>query len=325
MSFFSKLKEKFSKKKEKDKAVYLSGFEKTNQTFSDALNQMSYSFHGVDDEFLEQLTIVLLESDVGIQLADLICERLKEKCDAYPGVTFHWAMNFLLEIMKDIYEEYPDQPIVYNENGPTVILLEGVNGSGKTTSCAKLAQLYQNEGKKVAFVAADTFRAGAIDQLAKWGDRLNVPTIKGSENGDPSAAIVDGCRFAKEKGADILLCDTAGRLQNKTNLMQELAKMNRVSGREIEGAPHDTWLVLDATTGQNGLSQAEVFAESTKLTGIILTKMDGTAKGGIILAIKHKLHVPVYFIGLGEQPDDLRPFDLDSYLYSISEGLKGVQ
>lgn len=323
MSFFSKLKDKFTHKE--DKAVYLQGFEKSKNTFSDALNQMSYSFHGVDDEFLEQLTIVLLESDVGITLADLICEKLKKKCEEFPSVTFHWAMNFLLEIMKEIYEEVEDEPIVYNENGPTVILLEGVNGSGKTTTCAKLANMYIQEDKKVAFVAADTFRAGAIDQLAMWGERLNVPTIKGRENGDPSAAIVDGCRFAKEKGADILLCDTAGRLQNKVNLMQELSKMNRVSGREIEGAPHNTWLVLDATTGQNGLSQAKIFAESTKLTGIVLTKMDGTAKGGIILAIKHELHVPVLFIGLGEHPEDLRPFDLESYLYSISEGLKGVQ
>lgn len=323
MSFFSKLKDKFTHKE--DKAVYLQGFEKSKNTFSDALNQMSYSFHGVDDEFLEQLTIVLLESDVGITLADLICEKLKKKCEEFPSVTFHWAMNFLLEIMKEIYEEVEDEPIVYNENGPTVILLEGVNGSGKTTTCAKLANMYIQQDKKVAFVAADTFRAGAIDQLAMWGERLNVPTIKGRENGDPSAAIVDGCRFAKEKGADILLCDTAGRLQNKVNLMQELSKMNRVTGREIEGAPHNTWLVLDATTGQNGLSQAKIFAESTKLTGIVLTKMDGTAKGGIILAIKHELHVPVLFIGLGEHPEDLRPFDLESYLYSISEGLKGVQ
>ncbi len=323
MSFFSKLKDKFTHKE--DKAVYLQGFEKSKNTFSDALNQMSYSFHGVDDEFLEQLTIVLLESDVGITRADLICEKLKKKCEEFPSVTFHWAMNFLLEIMKEIYEEVEDEPIVYNENGSTVILLEGVNGSGKTTTCAKLANMYIQQDKKVAFVAADTFRAGAIDQLAMWGERLNVPTIKGRENGDPSAAIVDGCRFAKEKGADILLCDTAGRLQNKVNLMQELSKMNRVSGREIEGAPHNTWLVLDATTGQNGLSQAKIFAESTKLTGIVLTKMDGTAKGGIILAIKHELHVPVLFIGLGEHPEDLRPFDLESYLYSISEGLKGVQ
>ena len=319
MSFLSKLKEAFTKKE--DKAVYLSGFQKSRQTFGDQLNQMKYTFRGVDDDFLEQLTIILLESDVGIETADEICERLKKKCEEYPSVTFHWAMNFLIEIMKEIYDEVPDGPIVNNEDGPTVILLEGVNGSGKTTTAAKLAHMYKFYDKKVVFVAADTFRAGAIEQLAKWGERLNVPCIKGRENGDPSAAIVDGCRFAKEKGADIVLCDTAGRLQNKSMLMNELSKMNRVSAKEIEGAPHNTWLVLDATTGQNGLSQAEVFAQATRLTGIILTKMDGTAKGGIVLAIKNKLHVPVYFIGLGEQPEDLRPFDLDSYLYSISEGL----
>jgi fused signal recognition particle receptor len=319
MSFLSKLKDKFSGKE--DKAQYLSGFSKSKQTFGDQLNKMQYSFHGVDDEFLEQLTIILLESDVGIQTADLICDRLKKKCEEYPSVTFHWAMNFLIETMKDIYEEFPDTEPVFNNNGPTVILLEGVNGSGKTTTAAKLASMWVSQGKKVAFCAADTFRAGAIDQLAEWGDRLVVPTVKGRENGDPSAAIVDGCRFAKEKGADILICDTAGRLQNKANLMHELEKMNRVSAREIEGAPHDTWLVLDATTGQNGLAQAQVFSESTKLTGIILTKMDGTAKGGIVLAIKHQLHLPVMYIGLGEHPEDLRRFDLDSYLYSISEGL----
>jgi fused signal recognition particle receptor len=209
-----------------------------------------------------------------------------------------------------------------NPDGTTVILMEGVNGSGKTTTCAKLASMYQQQGKTVAFTAADTFRAGAIEQLAEWGERLDVPCIKGRENGDPSAAIVDGCRYAKEHGTDILLCDTAGRLQNKQGLMSELSKMNKVAGREIPGAPHNTWLVLDATTGQNGLNQAEIFNESTKLTGILLTKMDGTAKGGIIIAIKHKLHLPVYYIGLGEHPADLRPFDLDAYLYSISEGLE---
>lgn len=321
MSFLSKLKDRFFGRAEEEKAVYLSGFKKAKQTFGDQLNEMRYEFRGVDDDFLEQLTIILLESDVGIETADLICDRLKEKCDNFPGLTFHWAMNFLIEIMQEVYNEYEDAPIVYNENGPTVILLEGVNGSGKTTSAAKLAQMYMKQGKTVAFVAADTFRAGAIEQLARWGERLNVHCIKGRENGDPSAAIVDGCRYAKEKNIDILLCDTAGRLQNKVNLMNELSKMNRVSAREIEGAPHNVWLVLDATTGQNGLAQAEVFAESTKLSGIILTKMDGTAKGGIVLAIKHKLHVPVLFIGLGEQPEDLRPFSLDSYLYSISEGL----
>ena len=319
MSFLSKLKEKFLKKE--DKAVYLSGFQKAKNTFSDQLSEMEFSFNGVDDDFLEQLTIILLESDVGIETADLICERLKEKAKDYPSLSFNWAMNFLMEIMKDVYEEYPDTDITFNENGPTVILLEGVNGSGKTTTAAKLTNMYLKEGKSVALVAADTFRAGAIDQLAKWADKLGVHCILGRENGDPSAAIVDGCRYAKENNIDILLCDTAGRLQNKSHLMNELSKMNRVSAKEIEGAPHNTWLILDATTGQNGLNQAEVFRESTNLTGIILTKMDGTAKGGIVLSIKQKLHLPVLYIGLGEHEEDLRPFDLDGYLYSISEGL----
>ncbi len=319
MSFFDKLKSAFSHKE--DKAIYLSGFKKANDSFGSQLKEMRHEFNGINDEFLEDLTIVLLESDVGIETADLICEKLKEKAEEYPTLSFDWTMSFLLEIMKEIYEEVPDEEIQYNDSGVTVILLEGVNGSGKTTTAAKLATMYLNEGKKVAFVAADTFRAGAIEQLAKWADRIGIPCIKGRENGDPSAAIVDGCRYAKENNIDILICDTAGRLQNKQGLMAELEKMNRVSAKEIEGAPHNTWLVLDATTGQNGLSQAKIFNEATHLSGIILTKMDGTAKGGIVLPIKHVLHLPVLFIGLGEHPEDLRPFDLESYLYSISEGL----
>ena len=229
MSFLSKLKDKFFKHEEEEKAVYLSGFKKAKQTFGDQLNEMRYEFKGVDDDFLEQLTIILLESDVGIETADLICDRLKEKCSDFPGLTFHWAMNFLIEIMQEVYNEYEDTPIVYNDNGPTVILLEGVNGSGKTTSAAKLAQMYMKEGKTVAFVAADTFRAGAIEQLARWGERLNVPCIKGRENGDPSAAIVDGCRYAKEHNIDILLCDTAGRLLSRTSRFQHVTAPCRFS------------------------------------------------------------------------------------------------
>ncbi|MBR2845563.1 MAG: signal recognition particle-docking protein FtsY [Solobacterium sp.] len=324
MSFLDTLKAKFQKKD--DRAVYLSGFAKSKNKFGDQLQQMQYKYKGyIDENFLEELTIVLLESDVGIDTADLICEELRAKGQEYGKIPFPWCMNFLIETMKKIYEEYPDTKTVYAESGPTVILLEGVNGSGKTTTAAKLAHMYQKRGKSVAFVAADTFRAGAIGQLAEWGERLNVPCIKGIENGDPSAAIVDGCRYAKENNIDILLCDTAGRLQNKAGLMAELSKMNRVCGKEIPGAPHNTWLVLDATTGQNGLSQAKIFNEATNLTGIILTKMDGTAKGGIIIAIKHELHLPVRYIGLGEKPGDLRPFDLDSYLYSISEGIENVR
>lgn len=319
MSILDSLKSIFQKKD--DKAVYLSGFKKSKDSLQEKSSSLKKKFKGVDDEFLEQLEIVLLESDIGVETADAICENMKKTADEYVNVSWKWAVNFVIQSMKDLYEEVPDEPIRWNENGPTVIFLEGVNGSGKTTTAAKLTAKYQAEGKKVALVAADTFRAGAIDQLDTWAERLNVPCIKGRENGDPSAAIVDGCRYAKENNIDVLLCDTAGRLQNKAGLMAELGKMNRVAGREIPGAPHNTWLVLDATTGQNGLRQAELFDAATDLSGIILTKMDGTAKGGIVIGIKQKLHLPVLFIGLGEKKEDLRPFDLDSYLYSISQGL----
>ena len=322
MSFLDKLKKVFSSKD--DKAVYLSGFKKTNDSLSGKFKEMSFQYEGITDEFLEELMIVLLESDVGVETADLICEKLKERAANYPDLEFSWAMSFILEIMKEVYEEYPDGSLILNEDGPTVILLEGVNGSGKTTTAAKLAKMFRDEGRSVCLAAADTFRAGAVEQLSAWADRLGLPCVKGRENGDPSAVIVDGCRYAKEHGTDILICDTAGRLQNKQGLMQELGKMNRVCAKEIPGAPHNTWLVLDATTGQNGLNQARIFNEATTLSGIILTKMDGTAKGGIVLAIKHVLHLPVLYLGLGEQPDDLRPFDVDSYLFSISEGLDHV-
>lgn len=321
--FLDKIKEVFKKKD--DQAIYLSGFKKSSESFGQKLEGLSYKYNGINDEFLEELTIVLLESDIGIETSDLICDRLKDMAKDYPSISFKWAMNFVIEIMSEIYNETPDEEIKYNQNGPTVMLIVGVNGSGKTTSIAKLIQFYKNQGKKVAVVAADTFRAGAIEQLGTWAERLDVHCIKGKENGDPSAVLVDGCRYANENNIDILLCDTAGRLQNKISLMNELSKMHKVIGREIENAPHNVWLVLDGTTGQNGLSQAMIFDDATNLTGIILTKMDGTAKGGIVIAIKNKLKIPVYFIGLGEKPEDLRPFDLNSYLYSVSSGLENAK
>lgn len=322
MNIFERLKEAFGKKE--DKAIYLSGFQKSKDSFLHKTGSLRRNFKKVDDAFLEELEIILLESDIGVKTADEICADMKKTADEYVNVSWKWAVNFVLQAMKDLYEKEPDRPLVFNAHGPTVIFLEGVNGSGKTTTAAKLAAMYLAQGKSVALVAADTFRAGAIEQLNEWATRLQIPCIQGRENGDPSAAIVDGCRYAKENKIDILLCDTAGRLQNKAGLMAELSKMNRVCGREIEGAPHNTWLVLDATTGQNGLRQAQIFHEATHLTGIILTKMDGTAKGGIVIAIKRALKLPVLYIGLGEQPQDLRPFDLDSYLYSIAQGLEHV-
>ncbi|MFV0479741.1 MAG: signal recognition particle-docking protein FtsY [Anaerorhabdus sp.] len=321
MSFFTRIKENF--KKRDDQAIYLNGFKKTSAELGKRLEGISFKYKEINDEFLEELMIVLLESDVGIQTADKICEQLRKKTKKYPTIrSFSTAMEFLLEVMEEIYNETPIPEITYNSDGVTVIFLVGVNGSGKTTSCAKLTHHYQSLGKTVAVVAADTFRAGAVDQLASWAEKLNVHCIKGKENGDPSSVLVDGCRWAKENKVDILICDTAGRLQTKQNLMDELSKMHKVVQREIAGAPHHVWLVVDATTGQNGLSQAELFKEATQVSGIILTKMDGTAKGGVILAIKNLLHLPVYFVGLGEKLQDLREFDLSSYLYSISEGLQ---
>lgn len=322
MSFLDTLKEKF--KKRDDQAIYLSGFKKTKDSMGEKLNELAYKYKGINDDFLEELTIVLLESDVGIETADEICERLRQKAKQYSVITFRYAMSFLMEIMKDLYNETPIPELSYDHD-INVIFLVGVNGSGKTTSCAKLIRYFQDQGKTVGVVAADTFRAGAIEQLARWAEKLGVHCVKGKEQSDPSSVLVDGCRWAKENKVDILLCDTAGRLQNKQNLMNELAKMHRVVTREIEGAPHHVWLVLDSTTGQNGLSQAKIFQEATQVSGIILSKMDGTAKGGIVLAIKNILHIPVYFIGLGEKETDFRPFDLDSYLYSISEGIQHVQ
>ena len=323
MSFFSVIKNKILGRSDKD--TYLSGFRKTSKAVSSKLNDLKADFKGVNEEFLEELMVILLESDVGIDTASEICHQLEKKANEYFDVKFNNAMNFLLEIMYDIYDQDEDPKFIENPNGPTVIFLVGVNGSGKTTTAAKLIRKFQEEGKSVCVAAADTFRAGAIDQLAKWADKMNVPCIKGKENGDPASVCVDGCRFAVEHNMDILICDTAGRLQNKVNLMKELSKMNKVVSREIEGAPHNVWLVLDSTTGQNGLNQAKVFLDATDVTGIILTKMDGTAKGGLVLAIKHTLHIPVYYIGLGEKEEDLRPFDVSSYLYSIFEGVTEVE
>ena len=319
MGFFSKLKDTFTKKEDKDR--YLTGLSKSKKTFSDRLRKLSLSFTGVNEEFLEELMVVLLEADLGIHTAQKVVDEVENRAMDRRLKTIDEIYECLIEVLSDIYNETEEKEFQFNENGPTVILMVGVNGSGKTTTTAKLSQYFMNQGKTVAVAAADTFRAGAIDQLAEWASRLNIPCIKGKENSDPSATLVDACRYAKEHQIDVLIGDTAGRLQNKVNLMNELPKMKRVVAREIEGAPHEVWLVLDATTGQNGLSQAEIFNEVCDLTGVILTKLDGTAKGGIVIAIKDRLGLGVKFVGLGERVDDLREFDLTSYLYGLSEGL----
>ena len=318
MAFFKKIKESFTRNKDKDK--YLSGLSRSKKTFGDRIRALSNNFHGINDELLEEIMVILLESDVGIHTAQKIVDRFEEEGKNIKN--FDSMEDYLISILYDFYNEEEDQPISFNENGPTVILMVGVNGSGKTTTSAKLIQQYKEQGKSIAVAAADTFRAGAIDQIETWANRLEVPCIKGKPNQDPSSVLVDACRYVKENQIDILIADTAGRLQNKTNLMRELSKMDRVVSKEIEGAPQEVWLVLDATTGQNGISQAKQFLEATNVTGIVLTKMDGTAKGGVVLAIRDLLHLPVRFLGLGEKPADLKPFDINAYLMGITKGLE---
>ena len=315
MGFLDSLKQAITGKK--DTGKYLSGFAKTNNALGRKLKFITENNTKNKEDFVEQLMITLIESDIGYKTSEDICDRFFKETQDYLYLRQEDVMDILLETFDDIYNEKKDNEIVYNEDGPTVILMVGVNGSGKTSTCAKLAKMYKEQGKKVCLAAADTFRAGAIEQLRDWANRLDVDFVAGKQEEDPSSVLVNACRYAKENNVDILLCDTAGRLQTKVNLMAELAKMRRVVGKEIPGAPHNVWMVLDANTGQNGMSQATLFNEVTDLTGIILTKMDGTSKGGIVIAIKNVLGIPVRFITLGETADDIKPFDFDLYLYSI--------
>ncbi|MDO5440271.1 MAG: signal recognition particle-docking protein FtsY [Erysipelotrichaceae bacterium] len=315
MGFFDNLKNSISGKK--DQTKYLSGFSKTNNALGKKLRFLTKNNMDNQEDLVENLMISLIESDVGYATANKICDKFYKKAKGIWFATESEVMDALLETFKDIYNPTNEYEIVYNENGTTVILLVGVNGSGKTSTAAKLAKMYKDQGKKVCLAAGDTFRAGAVDQLNEWAKRLDVDIVCGKENQDPSSVLVDACRYSKENNVDILICDTAGRLQNKSSLMNELFKMRKVVSKEIEGAPHNVWLVLDSNTGQNGISQATLFNECTDLTGVILTKMDGTAKGGIVIAIKDLLNIPVRFLTLGETIDDIKPFDFDLYLYSI--------
>lgn len=318
MGFLTNLKNAITGKKDTDK--YLSGFAKTNNALGKKLRFITNDDVKNKEDFVEKLMVTLIESDLGYKTANEICDRFFKETQDYLYLRQDDVMDILLETFKDIYNEKEEKPIVINENGITVILLVGVNGSGKTSTAAKLANMYKNEGKKVCLAAGDTFRAGAVEQLARWAENLGVDIVKGKENQDPSSVLVDACRYAKQNDIDVLICDTAGRLQAKIPLMNELAKMHKVIAREIEGAPHNTWLVLDSNTGQNGISQATLFNEVTDLDGVILTKMDGTAKGGIVIAIKNLLGIPVRYLTLGETIEDIKEFDFDLYLYSIIGG-----
>ncbi|MEQ2768462.1 signal recognition particle-docking protein FtsY [Faecalibacillus intestinalis] len=324
MGFFTQIKEKLVGKSTKQNEKYVVGLDKSSETFSDRINELAARFREINDEYFEELENILIMADVGVSMVMKIVSEIKTEVRIRNITDPREINDIIVDKMFVIYanESVMSTKINYAAEGLTVILMVGVNGAGKTTTIGKLAhRIVHDEGKKVVVAAGDTFRAGAIDQLAVWAERVGVDIVKGKEGGDPSAVVFDALNKAKETGADVLICDTAGRLQNKVNLMNELEKMNRIIKRVVPEGPHETLLVVDATTGQNGVSQAIEFSKITDITGIVLTKMDGTAKGGIVLSIKDQLNIPVKFIGLGEQVDDLQEFDLEQYIYGLCKGL----
>jgi len=301
MGFFDKLK---------------AGLEKTRKSFTEKIEQLVVGYATIDDEFLDDLEVVLLSADVGVQTTQILMadikKAIKSKVINGPEDLKPFLQGRISDLMSgDVAET------VFAKTGPTVIIVVGVNGVGKTTTIGKLAQYYQEKGLKVMLGAADTFRAAAIDQLEIWGQRTGTEVIKHNEGSDPAAVVFDAVQSAKAKKVDLLIVDTAGRLHTKSNLMEELKKIRRVISREIPGAPHDTLLVLDATTGQNAVNQAKVFGEAADLSGIVLTKLDGTAKGGVVIAIKTELNLPVKWIGVGETAADLRPFVPNDFVQAL--------
>lgn len=295
------------------------GLEKSRERFQTEINELMAQYRTVDEDFFEALEEILIGADVGFNTVMELTDELRREAQLKNITETTELKETIVEKMVEIYNRNDalDDQMNMQEDGLTVILVVGVNGVGKTTSIGKLAHRYVSEGKSVMLAAGDTFRAGAINQLQIWGDRVGAEVIRQGEGSDPAAVIFDAVNAAKKRGVDVLLCDTAGRLQNKGNLMNELSKINKVISRVIPDAPHETLLTLDATTGQNALSQAKSFKEVTNVSGIILSKLDGTAKGGIVLAIKNELGIPVKFVGLGEKMDDLQEFHAENYVYGL--------
>jgi fused signal recognition particle receptor len=319
MSFFKKIKEKITKQTDTVTEKFREGLTKTRDSFSSRVNDLVSRYRKVDDEFFEELEEILIQADVGFDTVMRLIDELKIEVKRRNIQDPVEVQSVISEKLVEIYESGEEQSSNLNiqENDLTILLFVGVNGVGKTTTIGKLAHQFKAEGKKVLMAAGDTFRAGAIEQLEVWGERVGVEVIKQAAGSDPAAVMFDAVQAAKSRKADILLCDTAGRLQNKVNLMKELEKVKRVIEREIPGAPHEVLLVLDATTGQNAMIQAKTFKKATNVSGIVLTKLDGTAKGGIVLAIRNELHIPVKFVGLGEKMDDLQSFDAEKYVYGL--------
>jgi fused signal recognition particle receptor len=321
MSFFKKLKDKISKQTDSVTEKFKEGLTKTRSSFSERVNDLVARYRKVDEDFFEELEEILIGADVGVSTVMELIDELKMEVKRRNIQDTKDVQAVISEKLVEIYNSGDDEQSQSNlniqEEGLSVILVVGVNGVGKTTTIGKLANKLKIEGKSVLLAAGDTFRAGAIEQLEVWGERVGVDVIKQSAGSDPAAVMFDAVQAAKSRNVDVLLCDTAGRLQNKVNLMKELEKVKRVIERELPGAPHEVLLVLDATTGQNAMTQAKTFSEATDVTGIVLTKLDGTAKGGIVLAIRNELNIPVKFVGLGEKVDDLQEFNAEQYVYGL--------
>ena len=301
---------------------YDRSLKKTRTGFGARLNAFFANFRSVDEEFFEELEELLIMSDVGVQVASNLTEELRYEAKLENAKKPDALRRVIIEKLVELYEKdgnYDEQ--IHFQDGLTVMLFVGVNGVGKTTSIGKLAHRYKQAGKKVMLVAADTFRAGAVAQLVEWGRRVDVPVVTGPEKADPASVVFDGMERAVAEGIDILMIDTAGRLQNKDNLMAELEKIGRIIKRVVPEAPHETFLALDASTGQNALVQAKEFSKITPLTGIVLTKIDGTARGGVVLAIREELNIPVKLIGFGEKIDDIGEFNSENFMKGLLEGL----
>ena len=327
MGLFDKLKNIITRKEvevKKHETVkkYDEGLEKSRNEFVSKLSMLGIKYTKINDEYFDELENILIMADIGVNTVMDFMDRLRKRVKSENITDTKYLNEVIVDELFIIYvnNESITDKINMASSGPTVILMVGVNGVGKTTTIAKLAYKYKCEGKKVMLIAGDTFRAGAVDQLKIWADRTDS-LFFGKENIDPAGVIYDGLLKAKEDGVDIVLVDTAGRLHNKVNLMKELEKINKVIGKIIPDAPHETLLVIDGTTGQNGIMQAQAFKEITNITGIVLTKLDGTAKGGIVLAIKEEVNIPVKFVGLGEKMTDLIPFDIENYIYGLFKDL----
>ncbi len=319
MNFFQKLKQKISGKTDEVTAKFKDGLSKTRDSFVGKVEQLVRRYKKVDESFFEELEEILIASDVGVSTVMELVDEVREEAKKHDIQDTADLQPILSEKLVQLLKNDEDLPVDLNvqQGRLNVILFVGVNGVGKTTTIGKMAHMFKQQGKKVLLAAGDTFRAGAIEQLEVWGERVGVEVVKHQAGADPAAVVFDAIQAARSREADILLCDTAGRLQNKVNLMNELNKVYRVIQREIPEAPHEVLLVLDATTGQNALNQARQFSEVADVSGIVLTKLDGTAKGGIVIAIRNELNIPVKYVGLGEKMDDLQPFDAEQFVHAL--------